>query len=238
MVQTEPLIHDGPGGPFEGTLSRPDGDMATKRPAVLVVHAFGGQSDFDTQKAEALARLGYIGFAVDLYGRGKRAASPDEARALMHTLTEDRRVLRDRMLHVLSVLKAQPGVDAAKCAAIGFCMGGKAVLDLARAGGAVQGVASFHGVLDAPALPAREIAAKVLLLHGWDDPIAKPQEVLSIAKELDAAKADWELCAYGGTGHSFTNPAANAVHSGMAYHAQSDARAWRRMTDFLAEIFT
>ncbi len=236
MTKRQTLIYDGPGGPFEGTLSLPD-VRTEPLPGVLVVHAFGGQSEFDSKKADDLADMGYVGLAIDLYGQGRRGSNPDEARALMGELTADRMALRRRMQAALETLRARPEVDAAKTAAIGFCFGGKSVLDLARSGSDILGVASFHGVYDAPDLPRENISAKILLLHGWDDPLVPPETTLALTQELDAAGADWEICAYSGTGHAFTNPAAQSPETGMAHHPRNAARAWARMGDFLSELF-
>jgi len=236
MTATETLLYDGPGGPFEGTISRPTGAHGDL-PGILVVHAYGGQGVFDTQKAEELAEQGYVAFAIDLYGVGRRGANQAQSATLMAELTSDRPLLRKRMAAALDNLRAQAGVDRSKTAAIGFCFGGLAVLDLARDGSDVSAVASFHGVYAPADLPSKPISAKVLVLHGWDDPLDPPETTVALARELDGAGADWEICAYGGTGHAFTNPGASSHETGMAYHPRNARRAWQRLLDFLGETF-
>lgn len=238
MIRTERLRYDGPGGPFEGTLAwRDDGGV---KPAVLVSHAYGGQGPFDDAKAVALAELGYVGFALDLYGVGRRAASPAEAETLMAALDADRVLLAARMHAALAASISQPMVDASRVAAIGFCFGGKCVLDLARSGAPVRGVASFHGLYDPPpadVATAGRIDAAVLVLHGWDDPLSSPDALVALGAELTRRGADWQLVAYGHTGHSFTNPKAQAPERGMFYSARAAEHAWAATTRFLAELF-
>lgn len=220
---------------FEGTISR-DSSLTGPRPGVLVAHAFGGQGTFDTEKAEDLARLGYVAIAIDMYGQGRRAGSPAEASALMHELTDNRPIVAERMQMWLAVLAELPDVDADRIGAIGFCFGGKSVLDLARVGANLRAVASFHGVLDAPEIAATgPIPASILVLHGWDDPLATPAQFCDLGAELTARGADWQMLAFGGTGHAFTNPAANAPDDGMLYDPRSNARAWAAMETFLNE---
>lgn len=236
QIRHERLVHDGPGGLFEGWVCWDDGSSAP-RPGVLVAHAFGGQGQFDIDKATALAELGYVGFAADLYGQGRRAASVEEAQALMGELNGDRPLLAARVNTSLAALKGLAQVDPARTAAIGFCFGGKCVLDLARSGADVRGVVSFHGVYDAPeGADTLPIKAAVLALHGWDDPLAPPEAVLGLARELTERGADWQMHAFGHTGHSFTNPRAQEPEDGIAYSAAATARAWDTMQRFLAEV--
>jgi dienelactone hydrolase len=137
------------------------------------------------------------------------------------------------MTAALDRLRAAEGVDPARIAAIGFCFGGKAVLDLARTGAEIAGVATFHGIFDRPPFEtAARIHPKLLVLHGWADPLATPEAVLGLADELDRAGADWELVAYGHTGHGFTNDGRPDM-----YRAQADTRSWTRLEDFLREVF-
>ncbi len=237
MIVTEKHVYDGPGGPFEGTISWDD-TVEGPRPGVLVTHAWGGQSGFETGKAEALAALGYVGFAIDVYGQGKRGGSMEENAALMGALMADRSVVLARMQAAWAELKAQARVEAARTAAIGFCMGGKCVLDLARSGAEIGGVASFHGVYDPPGLPVSgPITAKVLVLHGWDDPLAPPEATVGLAQELTERQADWQILAFGHTSHAFTNPDAQMPENGLQFHKRSSDRAWKALEGFLAEVF-
>lgn len=236
-VETKPFIYEGPGGTFEGTISW-DSAVQGRRPAVLIAHAFGGQGAFDTAKAEELARMGYVGIAIDVYGQGIRASGSDEAWVLMGALDKDRALLRDRLLASLDAAIEHPMVDQQRIAAIGFCFGGKCVLDLARSGANVRGVASFHGLYDSPAgLSEPEIGSKILVFHGWDDPLAPPQSVQDLATELTRRGADWQVHAFGDTAHSFTNPRAQAPEQGTVYNALSDRRAWAHLSQYLRELF-
>ncbi|MBT8137183.1 MAG: dienelactone hydrolase family protein [Gammaproteobacteria bacterium] len=212
-------------------------DPGVARPLVLVAHAWGGQGEQERKKAVALAGLGYAGFAADLYGKGRRGSSAEENQALMTPLVEDRASIVVGMDAALAAARRLEGVDSAAAAAIGFCFGGLCVLDLARSGADIAGVVSFHGLFNAPPQPSAGIRAKVLALHGWDDPMVPPEQVVALAQELTAAGADWQLQAYGNTMHAFTNPGANDRDFGTVYDATADQRSWLAMQNFLAELF-
>lgn len=222
---------------LEGFLAWDDA-VDTPRPAVAIAHAWGGRSAFEEGKAVRLAEQGFVGFALDMYGKGVRGSNPEENAGLMAPFLEDRPLLQARINEAIGVLRLQPEVDAGRLAAIGFCFGGLCVLDLARSGSDVLGVASFHGLFGAPGNTAgNRIGAKVLCLHGYDDPMVPPQSVLDLAAELTDAGADWQLHAYGNTLHSFTNPNANDPGMGAVYNAAADRRSWAALLDFLGEIF-
>jgi dienelactone hydrolase len=207
------------------------------KPAVLVSHAWAGRDEFACGKARALAELGYVGFALDLYGQGVLGAGPEENAQLMTPFLEDRAFLQGRLLEALDTLREQPEVDAKRIAAIGFCFGGLSVLDLARTGADVRGVVSFHGLLNPPDNTAgTKIRAKILVLHGYDDPMAQPQSLLDLARELDGAEADWQIHAYGGILHAFSNPAAHDPGFGTVYNEIADRRSWQSMRNFLEEV--
>ena len=227
--------YDGPGGPFEGCLVWDDAGGAP-RPGVLVFPNVMGPKAFDEEKAEALAALGYVGFVADVYGKGKRPTERDEAFALMTEAATDRKVLQGRILAALATLAAQPEADAGRSAALGFCFGGKCVLDLARSGAQVRGVASFPGLYDAPPFAnAANIPAKVLVLHGFDDPLAPPAAMVALGHELTEGGADWQLHAYGHAGHAFTGPGSHGP--GLAYQPDADRRSWQALRNFLGELF-
>ncbi len=207
-------------------------------PCVLIGHTWAGRSEFEEKKAEQLAELGYSAFAVDLYGKGIRGRNREHNTALMQPLLDDRALLQRRMQAALACCRKQREVDASRVAAMGFCFGGLCVLDLARSGADILGVASFHGLFSRPAnLDDVTIECKVLVLHGWDDPMATPDLVLALAEELTAAGADWQIHAYGNTLHAFTNPTADDAAFGTVYHADADRRSWQNLQLFLAEIF-
>ncbi|MBC7986343.1 MAG: dienelactone hydrolase family protein [Sphingomonadaceae bacterium] len=235
MIRTEPLRYDGPGGPFAGTISWDDSSVGP-RPGVLVVHTVAGRTDAETRHAEALAALGYAALAVDLYGEAHIGAPLEEARALMNALNSDRPLLAARMRAGHEALKRHLAVDPSRTAAIGFCFGGKAVLDLARSGTDVKAVASFHGIFDPPPdADDSPISAAVLMLHGWEDPLAPPEAVEALAAELTRRGADWQILAFGHAGHSFTNPAADRRPEGFFHEPRAAARAWAAMERFLEE---
>jgi len=205
-------------------------------PAVLISHDWSGRNDFAARKARRLAWHGYAAFALDMYGGAKQGASTEECQGLMGPFMADRSSLARRITAGLTAVKALPQVDAKRVAAMGFCFGGLCVLDLARSGADVRGVASFHGLLKPSGLPSKPIQSKVLVMHGYDDPMAPPEEVLALAKELTAADADWQLHAYGKTVHAFTNPGANNPSFGTVYNADADRRSWKTLISFLEEV--
>lgn len=222
---------------LEGMLAWDD-RASGSRPGVLVSHAWSGRSDFEDGKANALAGLGYVAFALDLYGKGVRGSNPDENSALMQPFLDDRAMLQKRLLLSLATLRNQAEVDASKTAAIGFCFGGLCVLDIARTGEDLAGVVSFHGLFGAPGnTSGKTITAKVLALHGWDDPMAPPDSVVALSTEMSTMQADWQLHAYGNTMHAFTNPEANDKAFGTVYNASADRRSWAAMKGFLQELF-
>jgi dienelactone hydrolase len=216
-----------------------DDSFAGKRPAVLVNHAWGGQGDYERERAVMLAEMGYVGIALDNYGKGKRGTNPEENTRLMTPFIQDRALLRQRLAAGLAFAKGHKDVDVDRIAAIGYCFGGLCALDMARAGDVqLKGVVSFHGLFAKPELgPQAPISAKVLILHGYDDPMAKPDQMIAVADEMTAAKADWQIVAYGHTVHGFSNPQANMPDNGILYNSAAAARSWKAMQNFLAEVF-
>ena len=206
-------------------------------PAVLISHAWGGRDEFVERKARRLAWHGFATFALDMFGKGRRGSTNEECSALISPFVQDRALLARRITAALATLRELREVDARRIAAMGFCFGGMCVLDLARAGADIRGVVSIHGLLKPSGLPApAKFHAKVLMLHGYDDPMGPPEDVLAIAKELTAARADWQLHAYGNTLHSFTNPHANDRANGMQYDEVADRRSWHSLLGFLDEV--
>ena len=222
---------------LHGYLAYKD-DGKKQRPAVIVAHDWSGRNSFACEKAQMLANMGYIGFAIDMYGQGRVGETVDEKQALMQPLANDRRLLRARILAAFDALVTLDEVDNDRIAAIGFCFGGLCVLDLARSGVEIRGAVSFHGLLDKPAeLADHAIKAKVLALHGYDDPMAAPKQVNAFCQEMTGAGVDWQVHMYGHTQHAFTNPAAHDETLGTIYNAQAEHRSLRAMTDFLHELF-
>jgi dienelactone hydrolase len=236
-IQTRSIDYSQDGQTFEGYLAWDDKNSAP-RPGVVISHAWGGAGAFEQERARDLAGVGYVGFCLDLYGKGIRGSSPDQNAKLMQPFLGDRALLQKRMQLAVEVIRGQDEVDASKVAAMGYCFGGLCVLDLARTGMDVRGVASFHGLFVPPGNTAgNKISAKVLALHGWDDPLAPPDQALALAKELTEAGADWQLHAFGHTLHAFTNPEAKDPANGFSYSDSATRRSWKLLVDFLAEIF-
>mgnify|MGYP001587342207 CR=1 FL=1 len=238
-IERQTIVYDGPGGPFEGVAAF-DASWDQLRPGVMIVPNVLGEKEQDRVVAERLAALGYVGFVADTYGQGKRTArgAPDST-VYMDQLNADRPLLRDRLHASVAALKALPQVDGAKTAAIGYCFGGKSVIDLARSGGDVMGIVAFHGIFDPPGYDyPRPIAAKLLICHGWNDPLAPPAAVTALAAELTEAGADWQLHGYGNAGHAFSDPSMkDSPRPGFGYDEAADRRSWQAMRDFLGELF-
>jgi dienelactone hydrolase len=221
---------------LEGYAAYPQ--RSTPAPAVLIAPAWAGRDDFACAKADAIAELGYVGFALDMYGNAKVGKSTEENSALMSPFMHDRQTLIHRMNLALETLRQLKQVDTTRIAAMGFCFGGLCVLDLARSGAEILGVVSFHGILSAPQnTPNKKILAKVLALHGYDDPMGPPEKMLDFANEMTQAGADWQIHAYGNTQHAFTNPQAHDEELGLIYNQLAEKRSWQAMKNFFSEIF-
>nr|MBN2277340.1 dienelactone hydrolase family protein [candidate division Zixibacteria bacterium] len=223
---------------LEGYLAY-DKAITGKRPGVAVVHEWTGINDYTKMRTEKLAGMGYVALAVDIYGKGIRPLNSEEAAAQAKIYRSDRQLMRERIKAGVDFLKKQKLVDSMQVAAIGYCFGGGAVLELARSGAAVSGVVSFHGNLDTPNPDdARNIRCKVLVLHGADDPYVPAEQVTAFQAEMRQAGVDWQMIFYGGAVHSFTNPGAGDDPSrGTAYNASADRRSWQAMKQFFGEIF-
>lgn len=223
---------------LEGFLAYDD-SVSIQRPAILIVHPWAGRNQFVCDKAIQMAELGYVGFACDMYGKGILGTNAEENSVLMQPFIDHRGRLQARMLVALETLRQQQMVNPAQVAAIGYCFGGMCVLDLARSGEQLCGAISVHGLLKAPdnLQQNNQIRAKILLLHGYDDPLAPPEDVHKLQQELTSSQADWQMHIYGNTMHAFTNPLASDQSLGTVYNASADKRSWQSITRFLAEIF-
>jgi len=209
------------------------------RPGILVVHDWMGLGPYAKMRADQLAELGYAAFAIDMYGKGIRPKDSKEASAQASIYRKDRGLMRSRARAGLDVLMSQPLVDARRIAAIGYCFGGSTVLELARSGADIAGVVSFHGNLDTPRPEdTRNIKAKVLVLHGADDPFVPEKDVAAFQEEMRQAKVDWQMVIYGGAVHSFSNPnSGDDPSTGAAYDEKADKRSWEAMRVFFEELF-
>jgi dienelactone hydrolase len=208
------------------------------RPGVLVIHDWTGVQEYTKMRARMLAELGYVAFAADIYGKGIRPTDPKDCAAEAGKYKKDLPLLRQRVQAGLKQLTLQPQTDPKKIGAIGYCFGGTTVLELARSGADVDGVVSFHGNL-ATGIPAQpgQLKARVLVLHGADDPFVKPEEVAGFKAEMEKANAQLQFVAYPGAVHSFTKKAAgNDPSKGNAYNEEADKQSWAEMKKFFSEV--
>ncbi len=213
-----------------------------KRPGVLVVHEWWGLNDYARKRAIMLAELGYTALAVDMYGDGKQAMHPDDAKKFSSELMKNFDDAKARFTAAVEFLKQQPSVDPTRIAAIGYCMGGGVVLNMARQGVDLKGVASFHGSL-VPVKPAQpgSVKAKVLVLHGGDDKFIPPEQIEAFKQEMKSAGVGFQFISYPGAVHSFTNPEADELgkkyNMPIAYNADADKKSWDELKKFLIAIF-
>ncbi len=220
---------------FDAFVALPEGEGP--KPAVVICHAWGGRKAFEEDKARALAELGYVGVALDVYGVGRRGTDKESCTELMTPLIENADVLRRRLTAGFQCARTLAEVDPNRMASMGFCFGGLCSLLMARMGLPMRGAVSLHGLLDiGTPLDARP-KARILVLHGQDDPMVPPSTVAAWAEEMKRIDADWQFHAYPGVVHAFSNPAANDPDFGTVYDADADARSWATAKSFLAEVF-
>ena len=214
-------------------------NSTAKSPAVLIVHEWWGLNDYPKMRAQQLAELGYVAFAVDMYGDGKVAASNDEAGKLAGGIRGDIPKLRNRINIALAWLKQNPHVNPNKIAAIGYCFGGTVALELARSGADIKGVVIFHGGLNTPnPADTKDVKAKILVCTGGDDKSVQEKDISAFQKEMNDAKVDWQVNIYSGAVHAFTNPkSGNNPAIGVAYNEKADKRSFEAMKQFFHEIF-
>lgn len=223
---------------FKSKLVIPSKTNNKKLPVVVLFPDWMGNGEFLLNKAKEISKLGYVAFAVDVYGDGKVAKDATEAAKLANALKEGKREeLRKRVKAGIDHAKFQKEVDSGRVVAIGFCFGGTAVLEHARSGESLAGVVSFHGNLDSKN-PGTNFNTKLLILHGAIDPYVKKEDIDKFKNEVNKAKADYQWIEYSGAVHSFTNPkAGNDPSKGSAYQAAADKRSWQHFKDFLKEVF-
>ncbi len=237
-IQTQTVEYKQGDTTLEGVIVFDDA-VKTKRPGVLIVHQWMGLTDYEKKRATMLAQLGYVAFCADIYGKGVRPKDTSEAGPMAGKFKGDRALLRARVNVSLDAFKKSELVDIKRVAAIGYCFGGTATIELARSGAELAGVVSFHGGLDSPT-PAdgKNIKTKVLACHGADDPFVPAKDLAAFESEMRDNKVDWQLIAYGGAVHSFTQPmAGNDNSKGAAYNERADKRSWEDMKQFFGELF-
>jgi dienelactone hydrolase len=208
------------------------------RPTILLIPAVMGVSELETGFGRQLVELGYNSFVADIFGREFRGAPRETMFGEMNRIKADRAVLLRRLEHVLGVARGIDEVEKHQMVVAGFCFGGMCALDLARSGADIAAAVAFHGLFDPPGLPPKKIKAKVLALHGWDDPMVTPDKVAALADELTQGGSDWQIHAYGHVGHGFTNPKAHEIGlDGVAYNALAAERSWTSIVNLLEELF-
>lgn len=222
--------------PLEGFVAYPSKE---KRPAVILCHSWKGRDEFICQRAKLMAEWGYVGFALDMYGKGVLGQSRDENAALKKPFLDDRLYLRRRLLKAFEVVCQLPYVDVSRIAVVGLGFGGLCALDLARSGLNIKGVVSIYGHFDPPkGIPSQPIQMRVLALHGYNDPIVSQQELQVFEKEMEASGVDWEVHLYGMTLHAFATPGVDEPSLGIQYNPKIAERAWKSIRVFLEDIFT
>ena len=238
-IVTQPVAYSQGGIDLEGYLAYDD-SISGKMPGVLVVHEWWGLNDYARSRAERLAQMGYVAFALDMYGKGKSTTHPEQASAWMKAVNSNIDHWVQRAKAGLNVLKQQPRVDTDRLAAVGYCFGGATVQVLAYSGEDLKGVVSFHGSLIPPTKEqAMRTRAKVLICHGAEDPMIQPEALTTYVKSMNATSIDWQMIAYGGTRHSFTNPEADKRGmDALAYNPSADRRSWQHMSIFFDEVLS
>jgi len=237
-VKSEPIAYKQDTTALEGLMVY-DASAKGKLPGIVLIPDWMGMTDLARQYGERVAKLGYVVMVADIFGKNVRPKDMKEASAQASLYRSNRPLMQARAKAALDQLLKSPRVDVSKTAAMGFCFGGGAALELARSGADLDGVVSFHGNLDTPHPEmAKNIKSKVLVLHGADDPFVTQDQVKAFQDEMRSAKTDWALVQYGNAVHGFTNPNAGADNSkGMAYNPEASNRAFQAMQDFYQEIF-
>ncbi|MCE9564647.1 MAG: dienelactone hydrolase family protein [Planctomycetes bacterium] len=235
-VVTKVVDYEFDGTKLKGYLAYDDA-LKGKLPGVLVVHEWWGLNDYARERCKKLAELGYVAFAVDMYGDGKTVDHPDDARKMATTVRENIKTWRGRAEAGLKQLTSQPNVDASKIAAIGYCFGGSTCLQLAYAGADLKAVATFHAALPTPtADEAKAIKPKMYIAHGADDAFIPAKAIMAFKEALDAAKVKYTFEAFPGVVHSFTVPEADKANiKGMKYDKAADEKSWKEMQSLFKE---
>jgi dienelactone hydrolase len=239
-TKTENVDYSGDGVTMKGFIAYND-DTATAKPVVLILPEWWGIGDYTRGRAKQLAELGYVAFAVDMYGDGKTAETPDEAGKLATPFYTSATLGKVRFEAAMEKIKTYKFADMSRVAAIGYCFGGAMVLNMARAGEPLKGVVSFHGNLVGNKLDKNLLKADVLVCHGDDDKFVLPTEVATFKKQMDSVRASYTFKSYSGATHAFSNPAATEkgkkYNIPVAYNAAADTASFNEMKVFFEKIF-
>lgn len=237
-IQTEVVDYKDGTTDLEGYIAYDD-QLTTPRPVVLIIHQWGGLGEYEKMRARMVAELGYVGFAIDIYGKGIRPVDPVERTRLSDYYKSGNRALyRQRAMAALDYIKTNPRMDASKAVVMGYCFGGTGALEMARAGFPILGAVSFHGALTNPnPQDVPKMIMPVMVHHGAIDPFVPAEEVAAFKTEMDAAHIDYAFTAYGNAVHSFTDKnAGDNPASGIAYNEKADLRSWESLVNFLNEV--
>ncbi|MBF8693475.1 dienelactone hydrolase family protein [Pseudomonas fulva] len=243
-VQTREIPYqDADGNRLVGYYAYDDA-VTGKRPGIVVVHEWWGLNDYAKRRARDLAALGYNALAIDMYGDGKHTEHPQDAQAFMAAALKDPKAAARRFDAGLALLKLQPNTNKHDLGAVGYCFGGKVVLDAARRGEKLDGVVSFHGAL-ATATPAKPgvVRAAILVEHGAADSMVTAEQVQAFKAEMDAAKVNYRFVSLDGAKHGFSNPDADRLSHGdhggpdIGYDKAADDRSWADMQAFFKQVF-
>lgn len=235
-IIAEPVVYEIEGQPYEGYFALNEG-FGDQQPVVLLIHDRDGIDEYEQRRVQMLAERGYAAFAADLYGQGVRPTTTEESQAQSGMLYSDRDTMRQRLFAGLAQAQSMAGVDPERAVAIGYCFGGAAVLEFARAGADIDGFVSFHGGLETPdGQDYSEVMGPLLVLHGSDDPVAPMTQVAALADELNTAEVDYDMEIYGGARHAFTVWTADRESS--RYDAEADIQSWDALLTFLDESFS
>ena len=236
-IKTQEIEYRQGDTPLQGFVAWDD-SVKGKRPGVLIVHEWWGLNQHSRDQAVRLAKAGYVGFALDMYGKGKVAQHPDDAKSFVAEATKDFPREKARFDLALEQLKKRAEVDPKKLAAIGYCFGGGVVLDMLRSGEQFGLIATFHGALSSKLKAKPGNKTRVLILHGKDDPMITQDQVAAFKQEMDAAKVNYQVIEYPGAKHGFTNPAADkAGVPGLAYDAKADEASFAELKKVLEAQF-
>ncbi len=234
MIHTEFLTYNDEKTELEGYLACPK--QNGNYPLILIAHTWAGRDKFVCKKAEDLAKLGYAAFALDMFGKGVIGNTVEEKKQLITPLLQDRALLLKRITTALNFTQKLPMVNRNLIIAMGYCFGGLCALDLARFNREICAGVSFHGLLTRPENQSQKISAKILVLHGYLDPMVPSSQVQTFQNEMEESGADWQMHIYGHAMHAFTNPEANDQKLGTVYNKVADQRSWQAFLDFLAEL--